>query len=43
MLLIAKNIVTRTNYIFIKQFTLTMNIRNIKPVIPKLVTDNLAK
>ncbi len=41
MFVIAKQLIRSTN--FMKVFSINMSIRNIKPVVTKLVTDNLAK
>ena len=43
MFVIAKQLVRISGSNFIKLTNLNMGIRNIKPIIPKLVTDNLSK
>lgn len=43
MFVIAKQLVRIGSSNFISMSNLSMGIRNIKPIIPKLVTDNLSK
>lgn len=43
MFFIAKNLARSSSFQFMKLLKVNMGIRNIKPVIPKLVTDNPSK
>ncbi len=41
--MIAKNLIKTSTFSFRNLLSIKMNIRNTKPIIPKLVTDNPSK